>query len=210
MIEYELKVPLHYGEYNDLLKYLAKNVKAITQINYYYDDDKLSMNKQGITCRIREKNGKFTATIKDHISHNSKYSIENEKDISNEKDDIFFKNMGLKFQGSLTTERTVIYSDQYMQAVVDKNTYLGITDYELEVEYIPGFEEHATFMLRRFGEILHSHNEQYEVMSFFERTNTAINKSRRFFERKMLVNDTGRESFRKATKKIYNRFIETH
>ena len=64
MLEYEKKIPLTFKEYQILIALFNDNIKSVIQRNYYYDTDDFSMNKQGITYRIREKDGTYTATGK--------------------------------------------------------------------------------------------------------------------------------------------------
>ena len=64
MTELEKKLLLLKEEYNYLFRIFgdSKNIKK--QINYYFDTDDFSMNKQNVTCRIRLKDGKYKGTIK--------------------------------------------------------------------------------------------------------------------------------------------------
>ena len=82
MTEFEKKLLISKDEYNYLMEHfnyentlLQKN--NIKQINYYFDTDDFSMNRQNITCRIRLKDGKYKGIIKQH-SLNSEQSTETE------------------------------------------------------------------------------------------------------------------------------------
>ena len=180
MLEYEKKILLTAEEYFTLLRLKDKKQSPTIQTNYYYDTDDLKMNLQGITCRIREKNGKYKATIKAHKQANKECSIEKTKDALNKYDDSLFSGMHLKLQGSLTTERVILYSDNGCEVVLDKNMYLGMTDYELEVEYLPEYEEHASKLIYRHISFLYPLKLCMLILS----QRVSKSKSERFFEYK--------------------------
>lgn len=180
MLEYEKKMLLTEEEYFKFLHLIGKEKPRFIQTNYYYDTDDLKMNMQGITCRIREKNGKYEATIKSHKQGNKDCSIEKTKEVLNKYDDSLFSGMHLKLQGSLTTERVTVYSDNRCEVALDKNTYLDMTDYEMEVEYLPEHEEYATNLMYRYMSLLYP--LKLFVLIFPQRV--SMSKSERFFERK--------------------------
>ena len=59
MIEYEKKILLTKDEYKKLITTFSENAKTIVQKNHYYDTRDYKLNKNGVTCRIREKDNKF-------------------------------------------------------------------------------------------------------------------------------------------------------
>lgn len=187
MQEFEKKVLLTPEEYTCLRDLGKGEAISNSHINYYYDSDDLQMNNKGITCRIREKEGEYTATIKAHQIQKQECSIENSKIVINEYDDSLFENMHVKLQGELKTERTILYQSNDLEAVLDKNTYLGVTDYELEIEYKSQTDEHAIYLLLLFANILHSSAVIKNVFEFYMRTYFAKSKSERFFKRKKEV-----------------------
>ncbi len=180
MLEYEKKISLTEEEYYKLLRLMDEKKTKIMQTNYYYDSDDLKMNTQGITCRIREKNGKYEATIKAHNQTNKECSIEKTKETLNEYDDTLFAGLHLKLQGSLITERVVLYSDSKCELVLDKNVYLGMTDYEMEVEYSPEYENETINLIYRYMLLLYP--TKVCIFILFHRVSKS--KSERFFERK--------------------------
>lgn len=180
MLEYEKKILLTAEEYFTLLRLKDKKQSPTIQTNYYYDSDDYKMNMQGITCRVREKDKKYKATIKAHKQANKECSIEKTKDALSEHDDRLFSGMHLKLQGSLTTERIILYSNNGCEVVLDKNTYLGMTDYELEVEYLPEYEDHATELIYRYISFLYPLKLCMLILS----QRVSKSKSERFFERK--------------------------
>ena len=185
MLEYEKKVMLSETEYLTLMRTMCHREPGCIQTNYYFDTDDLAMNKKGITCRIRSKNGRFETTVK---SHGCETDISSEQ--STEIRDAFgagaFLEMGLHLQGSLITQRTAVYSDGYCEAVLDRNTYLGCTDYELEIEYMRGCDEQATRLLQGIAGILLAENRITNTEDFCKRAGRSQSKSERFFRRKMV------------------------
>ena len=183
MLEYEHKVILTPEEYRCIFEHLASGAPSSVQTNYYYDTDDMKMNSRKTTCRIREKNRIYTAVIKEHLPTVG-LSKETVICTGESRDASVFEHMGLKSQGSLRTERTVLHSDDYIKAMIDKNIYLGCTDYELEVEYRPGCEEPAALYMQTAYELCLSNLGNPGTASFFERARSAKSKSERFFERK--------------------------
>lgn len=187
MLESEYKVLLTYEEYACILQHLAVDLPTVAQINYFYDTDDFQMNEIRITCRIREKDGKFTTMFKEHNPQGERFNIENVICVSDKRDDTVFAHIGAKIQGSLRTERIILYSDDYIEAVIDKNIYLGCTDYELEVEYKVGAEEPATLFIHNIAELLKSHCILTQDASLFSRMVSTKSKSERFYDRKKFL-----------------------
>lgn len=200
MTELEKKLLLSKDEYDYLMARLGYKrplvQKPITKhINYYFDTDDLSMNQQNITCRIRLKDGKHTGTMKQH-SIDSDHSTETDISVRKGLEDNTFIDMGLTLQGSLTTHRCIIWKSAYCSAMLDKNEYLGHTDYELEIEYSPGHEEDACKVLKFINNMLEYLNHLINRDKSYLPLSKAPCKSNRFFKRKTLVDamDTNEES----------------
>ena len=143
MIEREIKIMLTEEEYTTLARVMCRHKTANTQTNYYFDTDDLSMNRKGITCRIRHKNGLYKATVKKHNADGAECSIENDICEKTEFDPTVFNALGLRFQGELVTERLKLCDDVFCNAELDRNTYLGKTDFELEIEYSEAYKKKA-------------------------------------------------------------------
>ena len=187
MTELEKKLLLTEDEYDYLMERLGQDepllLKPITtQINYYFDTDDFSMNRQNTTCRIRLKNGRYKATMKKHSSGDDK-STETEMTIHNGLESNAFTDMGLKLQGELITRRCVVFKDAACEAVLDKNEYLGQTDYELEVEYTAKHEKDALAILKIFQDMLVRRKCFLAYKESLEKTADIPSKSSRFFER---------------------------
>lgn len=184
MVEIEKKIILENEEYCFLKKTFFTG-RPIVQTNYYYDSDSFEMNKLGITCRIRETDDDCVATVKEHHMHWEEYSVENSIGIANVSDDDIFRKMGLKKQGRLITIR--YYYKPYDDIVfcLDQNIYLGVTDYELEVEFKKEVEKLACSELETISALLYVRKFTNNANTLLSRVNCSDNKSSRFFSRKM-------------------------
>ncbi len=202
MNEFEQKIMLTETEYNHMMILFGQSDETVPQTNYYFDTDDLSMNRQNVTCRIRLKNGKYKATMKIHIP-NTDCSTEIDLPTPESTNDNVFTAMGLKLQGELTTERTLLFKNNEFEIVLDKNIYLDVVDYELEIEY--GAEESCDVRspLQRVIDLLYHEIEieffinydhdgaEYlryliDILSqHMQALNNEKNKSQRFFHRKI-------------------------
>lgn len=193
MQEREKKIQLTAKEYAVLLCSLNGEAVHAVQTNYYYDTDDFIMNKTGTTCRVREKNGKYKATVKKH-SFGTECSEEKSFEVSKEVYLNVFKDIGLGLQGILVTDRTVLHQDKYCQMVADCNTYLGVTDYELEIEYACGYEKAAKALLLYCVEILKSNIKDFDENKFLESVGKGLSKYQRFFKEKQNIKRAVSES----------------
>ena len=183
MIELEKKLMLSKSEYDYILDCFGKDKPIITQVNYYFDTEDLSMNKEGITCRVRLKNGVYKGTIKKHTL-NSDISTENEVKIQNGIYDNDFVEMGLQLQGELVTERCYLLRNSICEVVLDKNNDLGYTDYEIEIEYSKDNESSANGIFKFFLDVIsHMQSENSKGIKSSDYCN-GLSKSQRFFELK--------------------------
>ncbi len=183
MIEYEKKIKLTEDEYRCLMQYIGHRLPTVKQTNHYFDTDDFSMNEKGITCRIREKNGVMKATYKDHRQGQDFCSEEISCCVPNGLADNDFIDMGLQYQGCLETYRTVILKKPFCTMVLDRNEYLGVTDYELEAEYTEGYEDRVIDYIRELFEFL-GFIEKSDGFELVARIEQSQSKSERFFEKK--------------------------
>ena len=195
MTEFEKKLLLSKEEYEYLMECFGyksplMQKPIIQQVNYYFDTSDFSMNRQNITCRIRLKDGKYKAMMKQH-SCNADYSTETEMAIYSGLEKNAFIEMGLQLQGKLVTERCVILKDDACEVVLDKNEYLGHIDYELEIEYMEKCEKNALSILEMIRNMLV--NKKY-FLAYDENFASVPSKSNRFFDRmrtnKVAVSET--------------------
>lgn len=181
MLEYEKKIMLTIDEYEAIVT-MCNCAHAKTQINYYFDNDDLSFNENGITCRIRVKDGKYKATVKNHNTEHSDCSIEVDLVEKAEFDPQIFNIFGLHHQGELMTDRIVMHKDSACEMVLDRNIYLGHKDFELEIEYNEESESRANEYLENIAESLVAMRLLNSVDDFLERIGKGKSKSQRFFE----------------------------
>lgn len=187
MTELEKKLLLTEDEYDYLMEHFGYEnpliqKPIITQVNYYFDTDDFSMNRQNTTCRIRLKDGNYKATMKKHTSGGNQ-STETEMEIHNGLESNAFTDMGLKLQGELVTKRCVVLKDTNCEAVLDKNEYLGHTDYELEIEYAPEYGNDAQAILKIFKDMLTRRKCFLAYKESLKDAPDVPSKSSRFFEK---------------------------
>lgn len=184
MVEHEKKILLTQEEYNTVKTLLYKGVFLKTQTNYYFDTNDFTMNRTKTTCRIRAKDGKFVATIKSHCRDIPGCSVEMDICEKSEFDPQIFNTWGLCYQGELFTERWIMHKDGVCEVALDRNSYLGCVDYELEIEYKEEGEKRAQDILERIAHTLLANGLLTDVKAFYKRVKTSKSKSERFFARK--------------------------
>ena len=183
MFEYEKKIMLTADEYLSIAMLVFKYAPSQTQTNYYFDNDDFSMNEKGITCRIRAKAGKYKATVKNHNVEHPDCSIEVDLVEKTEFEPQIFNVFDLHQQGKLVTDRIVLYKDSFCEMVLDRNVYLGHTDFELEVEYCKQSEETVKSLIANIAQCLVTTEQIRGVDEFLSRLGQGRPKSQRFFER---------------------------
>lgn len=184
MLEYEKKILLTEKEYYYLKKQRWGSGTTVTQRNYYYDTDDFELCRLGITCRIREKNGICVATIKSHRIKGADCSVENSRSVKNRYDNSIFRDMNIVYQGSLKTVRSTYTPQAGVAVMLDRNSYLGTVDYELEIEYECGKENLAMKELERIISKLFENRILKNPNEFEDRIDRGKNKAARFFSRK--------------------------
>ena len=186
MLEFEKKILLSAEEYQFLNLHFFANAKTVQQNNYYFDTEKLELNGKKTTARIREINGTFKSMIKDHSATQADCSVENLCTTSQNYDDAYFVQMGLLCHGKLHTERKILVVGD-VQLMLDKNDYLGVIDYELEIEYQAGFENNALMLIKQISDSLNQNALSNNSDDFKNRIGIGKTKSERFFERKITM-----------------------
>ena len=148
-IEIEAKALVKKSEYEKIVT-LFKDYPSYQQTNYYIDDAKNLLRKEGIALRVREKGGLYEMTLKTPLSQgllekNCTWTKDKFKDFRDngifpDGDIKRFLTMldidvsSLRIKTSLTTERIdVPYEGGKLS--IDENHYSGIVDYEIELEY---------------------------------------------------------------------------
>ncbi|MCM3399206.1 MULTISPECIES: CYTH domain-containing protein [Oceanobacillus] len=148
-IEIEFKNLLEKEEYDQLLNSIPFPSEGKLQINHYFETKEFSLKELGCAIRIREKDGKYTLTLKephpdgllethDLLTEQEALNWMNGTIIPkvNTSKQLLKKNIQpekLTYYGSLSTlRREVPYQDVLL--VLDYSTYNHKTDYELELE----------------------------------------------------------------------------
>lgn len=148
-IEIEAKVLLSKEDYQTLIKKFPHATRYV-QTNYYIDSDDRLLLKEGIALRIREKRGLYELTLKTPLSQgllekNIPITIDDLVELRDEgkfpEGDIArFLTMldidisQLRILTSMTTERVDVQYEGGLLSL-DRSTYSGITDYEVEFEF---------------------------------------------------------------------------
>ena len=184
MIEREKKMMLSNREYCLLKQQWFVNGNHFLQVNRYYDTSDGMLRSREITCRIREKNKRCVATIKNHRIDQKEASMEYSLPVRGLWDDSIFRVIGLSCQGTLTTERIVRTVTEGVKMMLDENQYLGVVDYELEVEYTARKEKEAVEALEQMFNYLFINGLTPDLAACRERVCAGLSKSERFFEKK--------------------------
>ena len=146
MNEHELKYMLDGAGYDACIKALCDKCKECGTerliINYYYDTAARALHKEGITLRIRQIGDRLQGQIKRHDKGASADSNESYFEVSELPSAIRFEGRKAKLLGALVNKRTVFKADG-MEFDLDAVSYLGNSDYELEIEFAEGKEAEA-------------------------------------------------------------------
>jgi uncharacterized protein YjbK len=165
MIESEFKYNLNYEAYNRLFILDDGNFRKNTfvQINYYYDTGEFELDRHGITLRIRQVENDLKLQIKSPILKDGALRVKKEVSrsitklplIMNFSDDEWYelirRQSDLRLKGTLVTQRTKFVVTDGVEIVLDKSYYLGLIDYELEVEFQEGLKARALYFINDIG-----------------------------------------------------------
>lgn len=139
-IEYELKFLLPEVHFLQLVKSVESRYPNVIkkdkiQINYYFDSLDNYLNKNGITCRIRQIGSTLVGQIKQHCDAKTFASEEINFDVADFPQEIEYKKHLLVYQGNLVTMRSSYQIHPKLKIECDINYYLGHQDFEVEIEY---------------------------------------------------------------------------
>lgn len=112
--------------------YPEASLQTIKQINYYYDSDSLMLFKQGITLRVRVIEGKIALERKENLTCVG--GVRTAKEMNRELDELPESVDGYELLGILQTTRTRFTLPDDTNIDFDISRYLGIADYEVEIE----------------------------------------------------------------------------
>lgn len=140
--EIEYKFLVSEEEFNQFLVHFdtqGNNAVRKIQINYYYDTDDNMLNKKDVTVRVRQEQDKLKCQIKKHTNTSMALFFSDEYCGCLERLPKVLRVEGiheeLLLKGSLVTERREIKFGVCGKLCFDINMYLGMIDYEIEVEY---------------------------------------------------------------------------
>lgn len=186
MIETELKAMLTPEQYDELHNHFSWETKK-AQTNHYYTDSTGELKKHGITFRIRTIDNKNVIQVKKHTNANSPLQIceESEFPINNipksfTKDEIE-KMTGIavaaSYIGELTTLRSSLFYCDGVEICLDRNNYLDVTDYEIEIEYTKSVPDELFSVLKTYG-VMFSRPSKGKFSRFMTRLISIIKNDR--------------------------------
>ena len=141
------------------------------QANYYYDTGENALNKLRTTVRIRQQHSDMKLQIKRHrknkdgLATSDEYSGQIDTLPSTLKIPDVYDVLILK--GVLITERTMFSFGKNSTICFDSNMYLGICDYEIEIEVDDADINLARMLIEELG--LNSESFLSKSERFFER-----------------------------------------
>ena len=143
MLEKEYKSLLTEDEYNKIAAHFEWDwVKE--QTNHYYCDEDKILAKNRVMFRVRVKDGKSAIQVKLHknagsplqICEELEYPVDGVPEVIEDGEKYTGIKAGeLKNLGCTVTLRHSKMWDNQTEICLDKTEYLGITDYEIEIEY---------------------------------------------------------------------------
>ena len=158
MLEKEIKLLLTNGEY-ELLEDAFDFSSEVVQTNNYYRSQACAERR--ISVRVREIGGKKLLQIKMPVRDEGSLAVreEIERELDSVPDmipaemlnEICGVNEEAVLIGSLATRRLLCYDYENVELALDKNDYLGFTDYELEAEYTGEYPAGLIARLKELG-----------------------------------------------------------
>ena len=140
--EIEYKFLVSKEDFNRFLSYFDTQGNSAVrkiQINYYYDTDDNMLNKNDVTVRVRLEQDKLKFQIKKHTNTSMALFFSDEYCGCLERLPKVLRVEGiheeLLLKGSLVTERREIKFGICGKLCFDINMYLGVIDYEIEIEH---------------------------------------------------------------------------
>lgn len=149
MVENEFKIMLTKAQYEAVHALYSWDSEA-EQVNWYYESADGELSRRHITCRVRAVGGKRYLQVKLPAHENSNGAVsrvELEQELA-ERDGVPQSISGEELErisgaadlpdaalmGSLATFRSVLHFEGG-EIDLDRSSYFGKTDYELEIEY---------------------------------------------------------------------------
>lgn len=184
MIDCKKRVLVSEQEYDMLIKKIGIILPEERIIRYFFDNEDFTESKNGTSYQIKYSNGSYIKTIQ---SKDPKY-----EDYISEKNmhlDCFdtnaFKEYGVRIRGIMDTKRFEISADKYCRTYLDMNIYEDTVDYELEINYLEGYEDLAICVLESVAKKLADTDINIDEKMFLSRIGKCKCKFERFFDQKM-------------------------
>ena len=178
-VETEYKYLISNELFKELLSKCSKKYDFLEhklQVNYYYDTAENLLNRSKTTVRIRQNLNKMKLQIKKHRIENDTLSVSDEYSSSVNELPSVLKIPDVQdpvtLKGVLITERNIYTFGENSSICFDTNIYLGVCDYEIEIEVDKTDKNKALSVIDFLGLV------QMPIMS----------KSERFFERFEMMN----------------------
>lgn len=190
-IEIEFKNLLTKEEFNKLVLAFQLESSFIKQVNHYFDTPNFSLKGVNSALRIREKNNKFTMTLKqpnevglletheDLTEDIAKQIMESNHElpasIINQLHSLQINATNLEYFGSLTTNRVEIpYKDGLL--VLDHSIYHGTEDFEVEYEVSDELIGHENFLRLLKEHQIELKKTENKIKRFFNQKNASSSK----------------------------------
>jgi hypothetical protein len=116
-------------------------------------------------------------------------------------------NPDIKLQGELVTSRTILYDHDGVEVALDMNEYLGVTDYELEIEYFSESEDLAMCVLQDLENSFGAGECSNDHGTFCSRTMNSKSKAERFFARLNSIKSSRLETISNT---LLKKFLKTN
>lgn len=145
MIENEFKIMLTKEQYEAVYGLYSWD-SEMDQVNSYYDDEKLTCSNAHVTVRVRSVGGRYLLQMKlpaEQSGNGAVSRIELEQELNGIPETLsggILKSLSgvdlpdVNLLGTLTTFRSVKHFPG-VEIDLDRSSYFGRTDYELEIEY---------------------------------------------------------------------------
>lgn len=184
MYKYQRNIIITPYEYEILSNVIPCDSKTIHQVNYYYDSDKYEMNGMGITCYIKEIGNEYIAIVRSIDTAGQNSFKTRSKQVQNPYDKSLFEGLKVQYKGKMICERQILYQDNLIEIMLDKNIYFDTIDYELEAIYACENENLLMHLLHYFQNIVRSCLNNNSYLNIIKQSNSAKSKSQRFFLKK--------------------------
>ena len=157
-VETEYKYLINEERFMELLEKCNKRYsfsERKMQANYYYDTDSNVLNKSNTTVRIRQQHNKMKLQVKHHRAVKDSMALSDEHGRDVDKLPLAMRisevNDTISLKGVLVTERTIYSFGENSTVCFDVNMYLGVCDYEIEVEFGENDNKEALSVIAYLG-----------------------------------------------------------